>query len=55
MNNNLKPIKETEIKQNNLKTINKETETKNIKNEKNITNLPTWNIEPPIEINRSQK
>lgn len=51
MSNNIKPI-EDPIKQ---EQQIKQTQTTNNKNIKTINNLPSWNIEPPLKINRGQK
>lgn len=54
MNNNLKPIEE-EKKETNLTPIKEEPKEVYIEpkpGEKNITNLPDWSIEPPVQIKR---
>ena len=51
---NLKPIEEPQQQPNNLKPLE---ETKQVNQpkpgEKNIENLPTWSIEPPVSIKRN--
>lgn len=49
MTNNIIPIEETK------KEEKKQEPKKQEKDIKNISNLPTWNIEPPLKINRGQK
>ena len=57
MNNNLKPIEENKdkLQENNLTPIEeqqKEVYIEPKQGEKNITNLPDWSIEPPVQIKR---
>lgn len=56
MNSNLKPIEEEKEKiETNLTPIKEEPKEVYIEpkpGEKNITNLPDWSIEPPVQIKR---
>lgn len=51
---NLKPIEEPKQQTNNLKPIEEPKQVNQPKpGEKNIENLPTWSIEPPVAIKRN--
>ncbi len=56
MDNNLTPIKDTtnqeELSMPNLKAIVEEPQPTTTNDE--LVEIPNWNIEPPIEINRGQ-
>lgn len=51
---NLKPIEEPKQQTNNIKPIEEPQQVQQPKpGEKNIQNLPTWSIEPPVSIKRN--